>query len=35
MKYSIIIPTKDIAANTIYNELVKLEKPKNAEIILG
>src|SRR3989338_422506 len=34
MKYSIIIPTKDIAANTIYNELVKLEKPKNAEIIL-
>ena len=34
MKYSIIIPTKDFAANTIYNELVKLEKPENAEIVL-
>lgn len=34
MKYSIIIPTKDIAANTIYNELIKLELPKNSEIAL-
>lgn len=34
MKYSIIIPTKDIASNTIHNELIKLALPGNAEIVL-
>src|SRR3989338_4586667 len=32
MKYSIIISEKDIASKTIYNELIKEELPKNAEI---